>query len=56
MNPLILYFVLCLVVAYMGRQRRIGFIGFLICSILFTPVLCLLVLLVTGRRGDSLTT
>jgi hypothetical protein len=52
----VVYIFFILLVAYLGRKRRIGFIGFLICSILFTPFPCLLVLLLTGRRGDPLTT
>ena len=38
------YLALCLVAGIVGRNRRIGFWGFLFSSILFTPVVSLLFL------------
>jgi hypothetical protein len=38
------YLALCLVAGVAGRNRRIGFWGFLFSSILFTPVVTLLFL------------
>jgi hypothetical protein len=38
------YLALCLVAGIAGRNRRIGFWGFLFSSILFTPVISLLFL------------
>jgi hypothetical protein len=45
---LILYFVFCVLVGLCGSQRRMGFIGTFITSLLFTPVIVLIVLLLTG--------
>ena len=45
---LILYIVFSLLVGLCGSQRRMGFIGTFILSILFTPVVVLIVLLLTG--------
>ena len=46
------YLALCLVAGIAGRKRRIGFWGFLFCSILFTPVISLLfIYLSTPRRN-----
>ncbi len=44
MSPelIIFYLALCLVAGIAGRNRRIGFWGFLFCSILFTPFVSLL--------------
>jgi hypothetical protein len=49
---IIIYLVFCLLTALCGSQRRIGFLGTFIISILITPVLMLIVLLMTGpSRG-----
>jgi len=57
---LILYVVFCVLVGICGSQRRMGFIGTFILSLLFTPVLVLIILLLTGpsriawhRRSQS---
>jgi hypothetical protein len=44
------YLALCLVAAIAGRKRRIGFWGFLFCSIIFTPVISLLFLFFATPR------
>jgi len=44
------YLVLCLVAGVAGRNRRIGFWGFLFCSILFTPFISLLFLYFASMR------
>jgi hypothetical protein len=41
---ILIYLVLCLVAGIVGRDRRIGFWGFLFCSMVFTPVISLLFL------------
>jgi len=38
------YLALCLVAGIVGRDRRIGFWGFLFCSMVFTPIISLLFL------------
>ena len=50
---LIMYVVFCVLVGLCGSQRRMGFIGTFIVSLFFTPVIVLIVLLLTGpsQRG-----
>ncbi len=43
-----LYVVFCILVGICGSQRRMGFTGTFIFSLLVTPVLVLIVLLMTG--------
>lgn len=38
----VVYVALCLVAGIAGRNRRIGFWGFLFCSVIFTPIISLL--------------
>jgi hypothetical protein len=45
---LILYVVFAVLVGICGSQRRMGFIGTFIVSLVFTPVVVLIVLLLTG--------
>jgi hypothetical protein len=45
---LILYIVFCVLVGICGSQRRMGFIGTFIISLFLTPVVVLIVLLLTG--------
>jgi len=44
------YIALCLVAGVAGRKRRIGFWGFLFCSVLFTPIVSLLFLYFAAPR------
>jgi hypothetical protein len=48
----IVYLVFCLLVGLCGSQRRVGFLGTFIISILITPVVMLVVLLLTGPPRD----
>lgn len=49
MTPILLLSIIgSLVIGVLGRHRRIGFLGFLILSLVLTPVLGLLVLLLTA--------
>jgi len=45
---LILHLVFSVLVGLCGSQRRMGFIGTFILSLIFTPVVVLVVLLLTG--------
>jgi hypothetical protein len=45
---LILYIVFSVLVGLCGSQRRMGFIGTFLVSLVFTPVVVLIVLLLTG--------
>jgi hypothetical protein len=42
------YLVFCILVGLCGSQRRMGFTGTFLLSIFITPVLALIVLLITG--------
>ena len=51
---LIAYFLLCARVAYGGRNRRSGFLGFFVACLLATPLLVLLVLILTSpAKSDA---
>jgi hypothetical protein len=43
-----IYVITCLLTGLFGRQRRMGFIGTFVLSLLLTPVIVLLVLGITG--------
>ncbi len=47
------YVVLSLLVGWLGRRKQIGFIGFTVLSLVFTPVLTLLALMMTHERRPS---
>lgn len=47
---LLIYLVLCFVIGLTGRHRPLGFLGYFLFSIVLTPVVMLLVLLITQRR------
>jgi hypothetical protein len=51
---LVAYLVFCVLVGLCGTQRRMGFTGTFLLSIVLTPVLGLLMLLITGpsRRAE----
>lgn len=47
---LILYLALCSLVAYLGRDRKFGFWGYLAASILLDPVIGILLVLASDKR------
>ena len=49
------YIVLCLLAAFWGQNRYIGFWGFLIASIVFSPCLTLLYLVLSWKEGTKVT-
>ena len=51
---LAVYLVFCILVGLSGSQRRMGFTGTFLLSIFITPLIALLVLLITGpsRRAE----
>jgi len=56
MPPLVLlfgYLVLCLVLGYLGRWRKMGFWGYFFASILLTPPLGLLLLLASDPKKQK---
>jgi hypothetical protein len=46
----ILYLVFCILVGLCGTQRRIGFFGTFLLSFLVTPIVVLIVLMVTAPK------
>ncbi len=48
--PFFIYLGLCLVVAVMGMNRKMGFYGYLFASIVLTPLIGGLLVLVSGPR------
>ena len=51
---LVAYLVFCILVGLCGSQRRMGFTGTFLLSLFITPVIALIVLLITGpsRRAE----
>ena len=47
------YITLCLLLAYFGRRRRMGFWGMFFGSIVVTPVIGLLIILVTDDEKPA---
>jgi hypothetical protein len=48
-----IYLALCILVGILGRGRKFGFVGFLLLSVLFTPLVIIVVLLMTERKPDT---
>ena len=54
MGPLLAAHILgSILVGYVGRRRRIGFIGFFLVSLLLTPVVTVVVLFLTAPKPDA---
>nr|WP_294549452.1 hypothetical protein [uncultured Rhodopila sp.] len=51
---IVFYLVLCFLTALAGRQRRIGFLGTLILSVVVTPLLVASVFLITKQNAPRL--
>ncbi len=51
--PFVAYFILCVLIGYLGRNSRIGFWGVTFLSIFFTPVLTGMVLAMLGNRAQA---
>jgi hypothetical protein len=47
----ILYFALCALVGYIGKDRKFGFWGYVFCSLLFTPLVGLLLVFASNKRA-----
>ena len=50
---LLVYVGLCCLVAYLGRERKIGFWGYLAASIILDPVIGLLLVLASDKRTPA---
>ncbi len=44
------YFAASLVIGLAGRNKNMGFWGYFLCSVLLSPVIGLMVLLVSGKK------
>lgn len=44
------YVLICLLIALLGSNKKMGFWGLLFCSLFFTPVVGLVVLLTSSKR------
>lgn len=49
----VIYLLLCLVVGFVGRRRKIGFLGYFLLAILVTPLIPLLFIVITERMGRA---
>lgn len=49
----ILYLIACVFVGYIGRNSRLGFWGVLVASVLVSPLVTFIILILFGRRGMS---
>lgn len=54
MLPLIVYLFFGIITAWFGRNRAIGFWGFLIVGVMFTPLSAALVLLATSESSINI--
>lgn len=45
-----IYVLLAVLVGWLGRHKQVGFVGFLVLSLVFTPVVTLLVLMMSHDR------
>jgi len=52
-NIQILYFSISLIIGMAGMNRIMGFWGYLFCSIIFSPVIGLMVLLVSSKKKTT---
>ena len=50
----VFYLIFCLAIAFLGRHRRIGALGFFLASLLLTPVITLLILVFSSDTRTEL--
>jgi hypothetical protein len=50
---IIVYFGLCFLVAYLGRERKFGFWGYLAACVILDPVIGLLLVLASDRKAPA---
>ncbi len=50
---LIVYLAFCILVAYAGRQARLGFFGILILSVLVTPLIAAILLVLFSPKRQA---
>ncbi len=50
MTPLVPYLIACVIVGFLGKEKRVGFWGFFLLAVFFTPVFALVVLILGMAR------
>jgi hypothetical protein len=50
---IVIYVLLAICVGWLGRHKHIGFVGFLMVSLLVTPLIAVLILMMTHDRRSS---
>ena len=50
----LIYLALSIIVAYVGRRRKIGFAGFFVLSLVLTPLVMILVYLLGAPRAQKI--
>lgn len=50
---LLLYLIASVFVGYIGRNSRLGFWGILVASVVLSPLLVFIILILFGRKGMS---
>lgn len=53
MSLILLYLLLCVIAAFVGKESRLGFWGIFLVALLLTPVLAFLLVLLFGRRDPA---
>ncbi|MEP7308972.1 MAG: hypothetical protein ABJA98_25995 [Acidobacteriota bacterium] len=54
MHLIVIYFLCCLLMAFAGRNRRIGSVGYFLVALILTPILTALILLISAPRRRAL--
>lgn len=53
MTLILLYLLLCVIAAFLGKQSRLGFWGVFLVALLLTPVLAFLLVMLFGQRDQA---
>ncbi len=56
MSFILLYLVLCVIAAFLGKPSRLGFWGVLVVALLLTPPVAFLLVLLFGRGNSAVST
>ena len=51
-NAVIAYLIACVAIGAVGRNRRIGWLGFFLASVLLTPLVTLVILILTAPKEE----
>lgn len=53
MHLIVIYLLSCLLVAFAGRKRRIGSVGYFLVAFFVTPILTAIILLISAPRRQA---